>query len=229
MVDTHHDIPLAVEQCVFHEHNVFFYQIPRHASTSDPRAEHWSPDAPLLTGSLKIVLKGDGCSVRLFEPPKEEQIETSTVLFAQCPIIIDRERNLSVSVQDCADSSRYFVLRVVDECSKRHAFIGIGFPERPTAFNFKACLQDYVRYRHRQMEAELRTTSTTEDNADKSSPKSKSHDYSLPKGQVIHVNLKGGGKAKKKPSSSTASSSFKLAPPPGDDQDLDEWGDFTSA
>ena len=97
-----------IEQCVFHENNVFFYQIPRHASTSDPRAEHWNPDSPLLTGSLKVILRGDACFIRLYEPPKGDN---ERVLFAQCPLEIDQERNLSIYVQDCADSSRYFVVR----------------------------------------------------------------------------------------------------------------------
>ena len=99
-----------IEQCVFHETNVFFYQIPRHASTSDPRAEHWNPDSPLLTGSLKVILRGDACFIRLYEPPKGDN--DKQVLFAQCPVEIDHEHNLSIYVQDCADSSRYFVIRV---------------------------------------------------------------------------------------------------------------------
>ena len=66
--------------------------------------------------------------------------EAASALFAQCPIEIDPQRNLSVFVQDCADSSRYFVVRVVDPKSKRSAFVGIGFPERSAAFNFKASL-----------------------------------------------------------------------------------------
>lgn len=211
MSDVEEEPSVSVEQCVFHEENVFFYQIPRHASTSDPRAEAWNPDSPLLTGSVKVIQKGDDCFVRLFEPPKDGEGKETT-LFAQCPVVIDSERNLTVHVQDCADSSRYFVIRVEDEVSKRHAFIGIGFPERPSAFNFKATLQDYVRYRQRQMEVqtvEIRSKPPI--------------DYSLHEGQVIHVNLKKGKEPINKRKLSNSNKGFKLAPPP---QDQDDWGDF---
>lgn len=93
---------------------VYFYQIPTHASTLDPRAEHWNPDRPLLTGSLEVLQQNDACFIKLYEPepPKDSGGTGPKVLFAQAPVQIDRDHELSLYVQDCSDSSRYFVLRV---------------------------------------------------------------------------------------------------------------------
>lgn len=41
------------------------------------------------------------------------------------------------------DSSRYFVIKVVDRGSRKHAFIGVGFRERMDASDFSAALDDY--------------------------------------------------------------------------------------
>ncbi|OQR82664.1 adaptin-like protein [Achlya hypogyna] len=207
-------------QTLFQEKNVWVYQIP--VLTGDPRADAWDIDKPLLTGSLKVLQTNDDCCVQLFEPSVDD---AAPVLFASCPVDIDAERSLTVFVQYCVDSSRYFVLRVVDPTTKRSAFVGIGFPERASAFNFRAALEDFGKYKQRLLLIAA--------NAAKDAP---AKDLSLPAGATIHVQL--GGKTQvsttpKAPTEPVDLSAIKFAPPPAYDPKPaavadDEWGEFTS-
>ncbi|MGA1523509.1 MAG: DUF1681 domain-containing protein, partial [Planctomycetota bacterium] len=52
-------------------------------------------------------------------------------LFAECPLPNDAP--VSTAVEPVIDSSRYFVLRVVDDASGRHAFLGLGFQDQRLA------------------------------------------------------------------------------------------------
>lgn len=242
----------VLEQTLFQESGVWFYQVPAgQVTTLSPRADSWDPEHPFLTGALQILQKGEACWIKLFEPANQSDeidhdvsasLSTSTqrrTLFAQCPIEITRELPLDVYVQDCVDSSRYFMIRVEDEETKRRAYVGIGFPERASAFNFKASLQDYAKYAMRQIEAAALSLSTEESSIDGGpasggapSPVQKSQAFSLPEGQTMRINLKlsnmyGGGdspeKLQRRRSSSggdgTPSGPVKIPmipPPPGD-------------
>jgi adaptin ear-binding coat-associated protein 1/2 len=53
------------------------------------------------------------------------------LVFAEAPY-----DHTGTSVEAVLDSSRYFVLRV--EAEGKRAYIGVGFPERPEAFDFSS-------------------------------------------------------------------------------------------
>ncbi|ETW04982.1 hypothetical protein H310_04055 [Aphanomyces invadans] len=214
---------VGTEQTLFHEKNVWIYKVP--LLTGDPRADQWDVEKPLMTGSLRVVQINDRCFVNLYEP--------NQTIFAQCPVEIDSTRPLNVFVQDCIDSSRYFVLRVVDANSNRQAFVGIGLPERSAAFNFKAALQDFAKYTQR-------TLSLEQSESKVNPPK----DLGLPSGAKLRIQI--GGKAQVVVSDLTATdakrtnsqpadlSAFKIAPPPASNLPSassssvsdEDWGEF---
>lgn len=61
-------------------------------------------------------------------------------LFAQCPYDLAGK-----AVEPTLDSSRYFALRVIDVNSGKSAYLGMGFRERPEAFDFQVALQDWQK------------------------------------------------------------------------------------
>ena len=115
-------------------------------------------------------------------------------------------------VDSVFDSSRYYVIRLKDRMSTRSLLVGIGFRERDTSFDFKNCLNDYVRYVDRMSAAEKSKSLWTETNrelggnvasnstvksgadatpsASSSASLSQHRDLSIPAGQKITIKCK---------------------------------------
>lgn len=128
---------------LFHSDTGFVYQVPP-ATTSGHRAETWNVETPLAEVCVTLVRDGDDhASVRLLDPKTNE-------LWAECPISIP----LHTCVERVIDSSRYFVIRVVDSQTSKHAFIGLGYGEREVAGDFYGALIDYQHYMERKQRAE---------------------------------------------------------------------------
>eukprot|EP01026_Neomeris_dumetosa_P032129 TRINITY_DN2546_c0_g1_i13.p1 TRINITY_DN2546_c0_g1~~TRINITY_DN2546_c0_g1_i13.p1 ORF type:complete len:248 (-),score=40.79 TRINITY_DN2546_c0_g1_i13:159-902(-) len=167
-----------LELTTFQEQECYVYQIPP-ASSLGHRAELWDVNNWIREVSCQIVTQGEDCFIRLFDK------ETSQ-LFAECPI--DPNVPFHASVEQVVDSSRYFVIKIVDRDSKRHAFIGIGFRERSKALNFNAALDDHRQYLRRKKEAEKRLEELAK----------KPHvDYSLKEGEKIEIKVGKGVKQSK--------------------------------
>jgi adaptin ear-binding coat-associated protein 1/2 len=148
------------------------------------RAEDWNLATPLKTCSLLVEQHGDKLHL-IFRFLQTESDPNSWTLFAISKIDLKREENgkklaLEYFVENVVDSSRYFVVRIVDERSGREALIGFGFRDRDEATDFRESLQYYKKSILRETEGE----STMHTQYDGLGEKLK-----LGEGEKIHINL----------------------------------------
>ncbi|CAL8471466.1 g11008 [Coccomyxa elongata] len=144
------------------------------------RAELWDVENPLQEVTSSVVTCGDDCWIRL-------HAVVSGDLFAECPIM--KGKPLTSSVEPVVDSSRYFVLRVVDRDSGRHAFIGFGFRQRAHATDFTAALSDYQQYLRRSEEALAMQQAFAAAESGKQGPNLPNLDFSLKPGETVSLKL----------------------------------------
>ncbi|CAI9299686.1 unnamed protein product [Lactuca saligna] len=166
------------ELVLFQVPESYVYLIPPRKTAASYRADEWDINKWAWEGTMKVVSKGEECIIRLED-------KTTGELYARA-FLRDGEPH---PVEPVIDSSRYFVLRVEENIGGRlrHAFIGIGFRERPQAYDFQAALHDHMKYLDKkktaeEMEQQYQQTSAV--------------DYSLKDGETIVLQLKNkGGKS----------------------------------
>lgn len=207
-----------IEHTLYICREVKIYRIPPRAGATGYRSGDWKVGDNIFTGRLRAVARGELCEIRLEDPSTGD-------LFAICPVPFGKRE---IAVEPVTDSSRYYVLRVEDPTTKRHAFLGLGFTERGDAFDFSAALSDHDKHVQQERASKAAALSggssvpaagmgpaSVADEAVASLYKSHG-DLSLKEGQTIRINVKkqdnkgvglliGGDKSKLLP----------LAPPPG--------------
>lgn len=174
-MEDYESVLLVIREC-------FVYRIPPLGSSKGYKAAEWDVSSFLWSGRLRIIsVGGKKCYIKLEDSSTGE-------LFAQCEYKEDNN-----SVEPVIDSSRYFVLRIEDQASGKHAYIGMGFQERSEAFDFNVALQDFTKHLKNETAPKPEFTG----------PKV---DYSWKEGETININI---GKLKK----SVSTTKTNVAPP----------------
>ncbi|CAO2204013.1 unnamed protein product, partial [Urochloa humidicola] len=202
-----------LELVLFQVAECYVYLIPPRKTAASYRADEWNVNKWAWEGALKVVSKGEECIIKLEDKNTGE-------LYAKA-FLREGEPH---PVEPVIDSSRYFVLRIEENIDgrQRHAFIGLGFRERPEAYDFQAALHDHMKYLNKKKAAEEMVQHYE---------KQSSVDYSLKEGEtlVLQLNNKETGTKTKsaffeqglnklsmseKTNSKEAPVSLKLPPPP---------------
>jgi len=179
------------ERCLLVKQEVFVYKIPPRQSARGYRAADWNLTVPDWTGRMRLMQQSKTIKLKLEDKGSGE-------LFAACPIDIYP----GPAVESVVDSSRYFVIRIVDE-NGRSAYIGIGFADRSDSFDLNVALQDHFKLVKKE-----------DDFSKESEELQPQLDLAFKEGQTIKVNInipKGERAARQKPKSG---SMMGLLPPP---------------
>ncbi|XP_031631036.1 NECAP-like protein CG9132 isoform X2 [Contarinia nasturtii] len=189
------------ESILLIKQEVFVFKIPPAGSNRKHRAANWNLSEPLWTGRMKLVAKGINVNLKL------EDKNTGT-LYANCPV----ETYPGVAIEAVSDSSRYFVIRVVDD-NGRTAFLGLGFGDRSDSFDLNVALQDHFKWVKNQEKIDQ----------EKVTPRQEL-DLGFKEGETIKINMKitkkdGSESSRRTRTGATGAfppppGGIKLAPPP---------------
>eukprot|EP00262_Sarcandra_glabra_P006976 TRINITY_DN19542_c0_g1_i1.p1 TRINITY_DN19542_c0_g1~~TRINITY_DN19542_c0_g1_i1.p1 ORF type:complete len:289 (+),score=63.45 TRINITY_DN19542_c0_g1_i1:103-969(+) len=165
----------AIELLLFQVTECYVYLIPPRKTAASYRADEWNVNKWIWEGALKVISKGEECIIKLED-------KTTGELYARA-FLRNGEPH---PVEAVIDSSRYFVLRVEENIGGRlrHAFIGVGFRERPQAYDFQAALHDHMKYLNKKKTAE---------EMEQHYQTSSSVDYSLKEGETLVLQIKNKG------------------------------------
>jgi len=208
------DNPIVFEQQLLSVSEVFVYRVPPMQSSKGHVAESWGLDKPALTGSLKVIERGDVLFLEIYDPKTITEAFQKPALFCSCPVRLDEGKPLYTYFDTVVDSSRYFVVRAEDQKTKRAASIGIGFRDRQIAFDLKAVLDDFEKRYNRSKQAEerqiLQEYSTPDNQEEELGPVQPMQDLSIKEGEKIVVKIAGGNRRSKRQTGGGL-----LPPPPG--------------
>ena len=94
---------------------------------------------PLMNGRLEVLAKGEECVILVKNKMTDKPYITCPVRYKGPP-----------AYEKTFDSSRYFVLRIENLKTGKHAFAGLGFNKRDHALDFKVALQDFEKQLDRE-------------------------------------------------------------------------------
>ncbi|KAL4514074.1 hypothetical protein Ndes2526B_g09229 [Nannochloris sp. 'desiccata'] len=163
----------------------------------------WLVENKIATTRLRVIAIENQLEVRLEDLGSGE-------IFGACPV---PRGQCTSAVESAVDSSRNFVLRIVDPATNRHAFLGINFAERSNAFDFNVALTDFEKRAVREEElkrvaaaagagggigAVLTTTSDPSSSSPSKTPNMspeaavlyQKHDFTLKEGEHFKVEVK---------------------------------------
>ncbi|KAM3458357.1 hypothetical protein MY3296_000563 [Beauveria thailandica] len=140
----------AIQRVLFMAEKVHVYSIPPMASMRGHVAASWTtdPSRQIFSARIRVIETCYDSSPSpspssSSSPHQQQQLKVDTVLedpatgqlFAASPY------GDPAAVDPATDSSRFFALTVRDEAGRK-AVLGIGFEERPEAFDFAVALQE---------------------------------------------------------------------------------------
>ena len=121
---------------------------------------------PLMNGRLEVLAKGEECVILVKNKATDKPYVTCPVRYKGPP-----------AYEATFDSSRYFVLRIENMKTGKHAFAGLGFNKREQALDFKVALQDFEKQLDREKNGKAMLAQPT-------------RDLSIKAGEKIKIKLK---------------------------------------
>ncbi|KAK3192134.1 hypothetical protein K4F52_001763 [Lecanicillium sp. MT-2017a] len=218
----------AIQRILFIANKLHVYNIPPLTSMRGHNASTWTTDASrhIFTARLRMLETSHDAdlpsSSSTTTASGQQKLKVDVVLedpstgqlFAACPYT-DR-----AAVEPAVDSSRFFALTVRDDAGRK-AVLGIGFEERPEAFDFAVALQEARKSLGWEGQPSIPGSAASGKEDGKANEPAK--DYSLKEGETITVNL-GSKFGRRRPqqeqqqqqqdSQPASLQSFALAPPP---------------
>lgn len=215
------DLPFdAIQRVLFIHPKVHCYAVPPLTSNKGYTANQWTTRDPIFTARIRLI----ETAVPSSTATSSETIYTNILLedpgsgelFAGAPY------TSAAVVEQCVDSSRFFAIRVVGE-GGRKATLGIGFEERPDAFDFGIALQEAVKVLGFDKLQTGQKGPSGQRGAVK--PVSKEaevkRDYSLKEGEEITIKMPSrAGRIEENSTSSNSDDAIPFLPPPSSAADV---------